>query len=403
MHTISRFRTIVPFVVLGALAAPTASAQDTASAPSYERKLSETLRGESKDAFQRATNLFEVGNYDAARVEFEQAHAQSGDARILYNVAVCDKELERYARAISVLEHSLDLGGNALPRRYVDRVRQTIGTLRPFVTTLGVETSHRGASVLVDGEKVGQTPLDKPIAIDVGEHIVRLSKPGFRGAPVRVKARSGKPIELSLDLESVAVKQRITVRTAGVASEERAEVLIDGVPVGEAPWTGAVDAGERRITIRATGYDARTRTVDVKKGSSPTITVSMRERDRRGRLRVLTANDENTISIDGHVVGSGSFDGRVKPGEHTLRVTRSGAEPYQIELVIRARETRSMNVTLEESGGVPTWVWIAGGAVVAGATTATILWTNRDTQYEGQSAGTLPPRVVPASYTFRGY
>ena len=102
---------------------------------------------------------------------------------------------------------------------------------------------------------------------------------------------------------------------------------------------------------------------------------------------MTTGNDQNTIYINGRLVGQGSYDGRLRPGEHTLRVTRSGAESHSSDFVLRSRETRTMNVTLEESGGVPTWVWIAGGAVVAGATTATILWKNRETQYEGQAPG----------------
>lgn len=401
MNTKNRTRTLVSLVLAALLASSTAFAQSAdRPTPSYSQKLSSSLKGDAKEAFRRATNLFEVGNYDAARVEFEQAHTLSADARVLYNVAVCDKELERYARAIDVLERSLDQGGSELPRRYVRRVEQTIRALRPFVTTMTVRTSHEGASVLIDDEPAGRTPLDGPLSVDVGEHIVRLEKSGFRGEPVRVKARSGQPVSVDLTLEPVVRQQRIRVTASGVAGE-RAEVLVDGVVVGEVPWTGFVETGQRRITVRAQGFAPRTRSVDVKTGSVPTINVSLAETDRRGRVRVTTGNEQNTIYINGRVVGRGRYDGRLRAGEHTLRVMRPGAEGYSSDFVLRPRETRTMNVTLEESGGVPTWVWIAGGAVVAGATTATILWTNRETQYEGQAPGTLPPRVVPASYTFR--
>lgn len=399
---IARF---IPSIVLSAaLVASPAAAQPAERTPSYDKKLSDSLAGEASEAFKRANSLFEVGNFDAARVEFEQAHALSGDARVLYNVAVCDKELERYARAVAVLERSLRLGGSSLPRSYVRRAEQTIRALQPYVTELSVVTDVAGARVLVDDEVLAETPLSAPIKVDVGEHIIRLSKEGYRGDPVRIKARSGHPEEVRLTMEAVARTQRIRVRATGIPESERAEVLIDGAVVGEAPWTGEVEVGQRRITIRAQGFAARTSTVEVRSGSSPTVTVSMRETDRRGRLRVSASNADDTIAVDGRVLGRGSFDGKLAPGEYTLRVTRPGAEAYSVDFVIRPRETRSMNVTLEESGGgVPTWVWIAGGAVAAGATTATILLTNRETRYDGQSPGTLPPRVVPASYNFRGF
>jgi len=388
---------IAAILVTSAVSAQTGPTTST----TYQRKLSDSLDGEAKAALTRATSLFEVANYDAARVEFEQAYTLSSDARVLYNVAVCDKELERYARAISTLERSLELGGDKLPRRYVNRVKETIRALAPFVTTMNVETSHAGAAILVDGERLGDAPLSRPIPVDVGEHIVRLDKPGFRGESVRIKARSGQPVTVRLTMEPIAQKQQIRVRTVGVSQSDRAEVLIDGIVVGEAPWTGEVDTGQRRISIRVPGYAERTRTVDVKKGSMPAVTISMVGTDRRGRLQIRTGHDDNTISLDGRVIARGAFNGRVSPGEHTLRVARQGAEPYSVDFVIRDRETRTMNVALEESGGVPTWVWIAGGAVLAGATTATIILTNRETQYDGQTPGTLPPRVVPASYNFR--
>ncbi|MFW5739691.1 MAG: PEGA domain-containing protein, partial [Myxococcota bacterium] len=335
MSAFSRFRPIVSLLLAGLLVSASAIAQPSGSGkPDYGQKLSASLRGEAKDAFRRATHLFEVGNYDAARVEFEQAHGLSGDPRVLYNVAVCDKELERYARAISVLERSVEEGGTDLPRRYKQRVEQTIVALEPFVTTLAVRTEHAGADVLVDDEKVGRTPLDGPLSIDVGEHVVRLAKEGYRGEPVRIKARSGKPVTVALSLERAFQQQRIRVQASGV-SGERAEVLIDGVVVGEAPWTGSVDVGERRVTVRAPGFAARTRTVEVKKGSTPTVTVSLRETDRRGRIRVQSAHADNTIWLNGRMVGRGSYDGRVRPGEHTLRVTRPGAQPYRVDIVLR--------------------------------------------------------------------
>ena len=286
MNIRNRTRPLASLVLAGLLANSAAFAQSSARpTPSYSQKLSASLEGDARKAFRRATSLFEVGNYDAARVEFEQAHASSGDARVLYNVAVCDKELERYARAISVLESSLKVGGDELPRRYVQRVDQTIDALRPFVTTLAVRTSHEGASIVVDNEPVGRTPLDGPLFVDVGEHIVRLEKPGFRGDPVRIKARSGQPVTVDLTLEPVVRQQRIRVTASGMAGE-RAEVLVDGVVVGEVPWTGSVETGQRRITVRAPGFAARTRTVDVKTGSLPTINVSLAEnRSARTRAR----------------------------------------------------------------------------------------------------------------------
>jgi hypothetical protein len=384
--------------------AQTAGSTQPTAQPSYAGRLSDSLRGEARDAFGRATSLFEAGNYAAARVEFEQAHALSGDARLLYNVAVCDKELGRYARAIRQLQKSLDLGGSKLPKSYQRRVVDTIRTLEPFVTTLTVETTHAGATVLVDDEPMGETPLEGPISIDVGERTVRLAKPGFRGEPMRVRAASGSPVTVQPMLEAVQLRQRISVRATGLPQGDQADVLVDGAVVGEAPWSGEVAVGARRVVVRSAGYEDSVRTVEVKSGEALALTLGMKPSQRFGRVRIRAGNPDDTITLNGRVVGQGSYDGRIGPGEHALRVTRPGARTHDMDFVLRPGETRTMNVTLESGGGgVPAWVWIAGGVVVAGATTATLLLTNKETQYDGQTPGTLAPRVVPASYNMGAY
>ena len=404
----SRIRPIHLLSILAACAIATpsaaAAAADSTAAtvnPSSAR-LRDALSGPARAAFDRATTLFRVGNFDAARVEFDQAFALSGEPRLLYNVAVCDKELKRYARAIEELERSLELGGGRLTRTYVRRVRQTIEALQPFVTTLAIDANQSGAVVYVDGERVGVTPLDHAVRVDVGEREVRLDKEGYRHEPVKVRAAGGAPAAVQVALEPMASLGDLAVRATGLPRGVRAEVFIDGARVGSAPWEGQVEAGQRRVEVRAPGYRSVTQTQTVERGGKLSAVIDLEGQDSRARLRVETDDSDNTIFLDGRVIGRGRFEGQVSAGEHALRVVRDGAESYSTDVVLRDRETRSMNVTLTSSGGIPVWVWIAGGAVVAGATTATILWTNRETQYDGQSAGTLPPRVVPASYNFRG-
>ncbi len=399
MRSSSRFfRTFGSLALAAGLAGPAALAQERPS-PSYGVRVSEGLRGEARAAFSRANALFEAANYAAARVEFEQAYVRSGDARVLYNVAVCDKEMGRYARAIAELRRSLEAGGSDLPRSYVKRAQDTVETLEPFVTTLQVESSEPGATILVDGEEAGRTPVGQPLPIDVGERVVQLAKPGFRGEPTRIKAVSGVASTVRLALERVEQRQRVSVRAVGLKAGERADVLVDGVVVGESPWTGQVLTGQRRVTVRAAGHPDVVRLVEVSTDSGSVVTVQLDPADRKSRLRVRSGDEQDTIAVNGRVVGRGAFDGQVTSGELTVRVTRPDAKPYESDFVLRPGETRTVNVTLESSGGgVPTWVWIAGGVVVAGATTATLLWTGKETQYDGQSAGTLPPRVIPASY-----
>lgn len=82
-------------------------------------------------------------------------------------------------------------------------------------------------------------------------------------------------------------------------------------------------------------------------------------------------------------------------------VSRADGRSRVLDVLLHADETRDLRFPLE--GGEPRshagW-WIAGAAgaaVVIGAVVTGIVLATRPTRYEGNSAGTLNPFVVPAS------
>lgn len=378
--------------------ASTASAQPPrpgTAQPARPKRVRDALKGEALAAFDRASALFGDGNFAAARVEFERAHQLSGEPRVLYNVAVCDKALKKYARAIDRLKQSLAEGKDTLPREYVDKTNDTIATLAPFVTTLALTCDQEGAAVFVDDEPVGTTPL-APIAIDVGDHTVVVRKAGFADLSTRVSAPSGAPKTLSVGLDPLVKRGTLSVTVTGLPPGARAVVVVDGAEVGEAPWSGDVDAGRRNVIVRAEGFGAPARTVDVGYRARADVTVLMMPVRAFGKLRVVTDDARDDITLDGRPIGRGRFEGEVEAGTHALKISRSGAEPYVADVVVRRDETRSLSIQLKSSGEVPTWIWVSGGIVLAGTATAAVLLLTSTKKYEGSSAGTLSPKVIPA-------
>ena len=86
-------------------------------------------------------------------------------------------------------------------------------------------------------------------------------------------------------------------------------------------------------------------------------------------------------------------------GGHTLKVTAPKMRTYQAEVLIQDRQPREVSVTLEAepNKGLPTWVWVAGGVVLAGglATGGYFLFKGEPT-YSGPS-GNLNPGIIQAS------
>jgi hypothetical protein len=101
-----------------------------------------------------------------------------------------------------------------------------------------------GASVLVDGRRVGHTPLVLRVA--QGTHVVELSRPRYQTARLEVDA----PGRANARLE----RPRATLH---VTSNADAEVLVDGDDLGRAPVSADV-AGYERCRVEVRAADGRT-------------------------------------------------------------------------------------------------------------------------------------------------
>jgi len=133
-----------------------------------------------------------------------------------------------------------------------------------------------------------------------------------------------------------------------------------------------VDPGSHEIVVRKDGFTDYSERVMI--GSADrTISAGLSRVVREGRL-LVRAGRGDSITLDGRFVGTGTWQGSLPRGEHTVGVTAPNKRPFEAKIVTKDGETRTMDVTLDptsDSELVPTWLWITGGAVLAaGAATA---------------------------------
>jgi hypothetical protein len=184
-----------------------------------------------------------------------------------------------------------------------------------------------------------------------------------------------------------------------VVDQPGAEVFVDDELVGTSPVDPVVvDIGARKVRVRKSEFEEFTKEVPVGGAAEVAVDVKLPKIIHEGRLTVRTST-EAAIAIDDKVVGSGTWSGVLPSGGHTLRVTAPKMRPYQTEVFVQDKQSRDLAVTLEPepSKGVPSWMWIAGGAVLAGGLgTAGFIIFRPEDKYEGP-AGNLQPGVVQAS------
>ncbi|AUX41688.1 hypothetical protein SOCE26_031100 [Sorangium cellulosum] len=143
--------------------------------------------------------------------------------------------------------------------------------LRPLIVAGRLRVTERSGwalDVVVDGNTVGTTPWEGPIA--VGEHTVMLrSAQRFGTPPAPVSIRRAQTTSLSLAAEPLDAAIRVTPSPAD------ASVAIDGIFVGRGTWEGRLRPGAHRIELVADGYFGAERQVALDRGGWALVAVAL--------------------------------------------------------------------------------------------------------------------------------
>ncbi len=270
---------IALFATLSPLRAPPCSAQTQAAGKPAKPppRVRDLLEGEARASFDRGGELFRDGDFAGARIAYDRAQTLSGELRVAYNIAACDKALRKYARALSVLQASLDKGKDQLPAEHVALVRDTMRVLAPFVSTIAIESSEDGASVLLDGEPAGTTPLAAALTVDLGEHMIALEKPGYDGASTRVEVASDMPAKVRLRLLRTKPKEapRADARLRIQVDEATSRIYLDGKLVGSGAWAGNIVPGPHVVRVEREDRKPFAATVDLRAGEVRRLDVTL--------------------------------------------------------------------------------------------------------------------------------
>jgi hypothetical protein len=270
------------------------AAPQAAPAGQPVKPLSESLTGVARAEYEGAKILYGDKDYASAIAKFQRAYELSSDPRLLFNIAVCQKNQRKYSKMLATIRRYLEDGASILSADEKAQAQEIVKTVESFVSQLKLTVDEDGADVFVDDEKIGVTPLSGTLFVDVGVRKFTVKKKGFKDAEISKQVPGG----------------------------------------------GAI------------GVDVR-----------------LEKEIHRGKL-LVNAGANDVISLDGKIIGRAKWEGSLPSGGHTLKVTASGMQNYQSEVVIQDNQTRRVDVTLNPlpTDSTSTILWIAGGAaVLAGA------------------------------------
>jgi hypothetical protein len=239
--------------------------------------LAQSLTGEAKAAYDSGRLLFEDGDSSGAMAKFSHAYDVSHDARLLWNVAACEKELRHYARAATLIGRYLKEGGNRISAEQRQSALETEHALRAFYVNVTLKGVPDGAIVLVDGTQVGRSPLAEPLLLDLGTRVVRVEQPGFEASETKLEVAGGGELEVAVSLKALPAVSAAPARLSVVSSGERDIVAIDGKVVGSQHWEGPVTIGDHTVRVTAAGKKPYEAHVQLLAGSTRGLQITLED------------------------------------------------------------------------------------------------------------------------------
>lgn len=354
--------------------------------------LRESLPSAAQKSWDAAIDQYEQSNWSGAEADFLRAYELSKSPRVLFNVAVCQKNRGSYAQAIDTFKRELAEGKGTLAREDEREILAAIAGLEKFVSELTVEVNVPGAHVLVDGVEVGVAPLATPVRVPTGERRVTARLAGYGEASQQVLVSGGKASSVRLALEAVQRTALVEVQVTGASN---AVVKVDGKEVGPAPFRGKVAVAPQPVEFaaEAPGFVRASQSVMLADGQTSRITLSLSPEQSKGRLTVVSRPEGGLIEVDGQPRATTRFEGALDAGTHQVVVKKRGYYTFVQDVELKRGEGRSLTASLNEDRNTNFVPWLVGSIVVLGASAVAVGFMVRPADQD-PVAGSLPPNIV---------
>jgi hypothetical protein len=238
--------------------------------PAAPPSLAQSLQGEAKEAYSSAELLFKNGDLVAADSKYQQAYDLSKDPRLLFDMAIAEKSLHRYARMQEHLEGYVREEGSAISQEDQAAVSAALAAIHNLVGTVSIEVNVPGATVAVDSQNVGTSPLARPLTVDLGEHVIDVKSPDFEPISKKVAIEGGASTAMSFTLTRMMHTGQLSV-----VAEPGATIEVDGTSVASGRYDGRVTAGTHEVRVTAPGRLAYVANVELHESETRSLQVTL--------------------------------------------------------------------------------------------------------------------------------
>jgi formylglycine-generating enzyme required for sulfatase activity len=210
---------------------------------------------------------------------------------------------------------------------------------------VSIDSEPPGASVSVDGEVVGKTPLrDLPVA--EGEHQLELTEARYLPLSQRLQV-TGRHIKQQLQLQLAPAWAEVVVDSLPVG----ATILVDGEAVGQTPATVEILQGEHQLILQLAAYADWQKNLVLKAGEGQDLgQVSLQP--AAGELVLSSVPSGANVTVDGEFEGQTPVTLVLSPDRaHRLAVFKPGYQRYNGTAELPAAGSDTRTVTLQAKLG----------------------------------------------------
>jgi hypothetical protein len=304
-----------------------------------------------KAALADADKAAKAKDWAAAARSFDAANKAQPSSDALEGLANAYYQGGGLGEAHAAYTEWLDKYGAKAPAAKKKTAEARLKELGGKTGSVTITVSEAGAAIVVDDKPAGTSPLAAPIRMTAGPHRIRITKDGFLPFDQAPNVSAGATTTVDAKLAPSSSKGKLVVKEK---SGKAIRVTVDGVDMGDAPWTGEVEAGQHEIGARAAGLAAAPQKVNVERGKTQEI--ELVASPRSASVKIGTSDAKGLIYLDGKLVGEGSFIGEVPAGTHRLKITREGYDSFEEDIVVKDKEPLARTVTLNLSGEITTGV-----------------------------------------------
>jgi PEGA domain len=369
------------------------------AAGSARAQVSDSVRTEAREHFDRGLRLFNQQDNEGALAEFQRAYELVPHPMVLYNLGLVLSAAGRPIQAVDAFDKLLanptGLDAVRIGRAKDERARQAA-----LIGEVTVTSPVEGATIELDGFEVGKTPLATPLRIAAGTHVVAMAAPGYSPMQKQISVAGLAKDTLAFELlPSDTQPAHLAVKTTLLDGD----VVVDDHAVGKTPLAAslALPAGNHVIEVRRPGYVTAKQSVALGPGSTGGVTlepvVDPAALDQEGGWLALQISEkESTTFVDGQPRGAYTTPLHLPRGVHWLRVEHTGFFPFQRKVEVPQAASKTVTVDMiptpearaayrARTVSQRTWGYIltgTGAALTAGGITYLIINNNQHSQKE---------------------